>query len=249
MSEFSTPSASAVILAAGNGSRAGSADGKPKQFREIAGIPLLAHSLQTFERCGQTGEIVIVAPEKHLELTGEIADRFGISKGKVVAGGETRFESARAGFAKTSKDAKAVVFHDAARPFVQISHILEVISGALETGAATAGIPLDDSIKKTRPLCGKQGGICVEKTVSRSQVWRIQTPQAFRRELLAEIYEKFSGDPSEIGDETALFERAGGKAAVVAGSRRNMKITTEEDFVIAEAIAKISKPEIEDKVL
>lgn len=249
MPEFSTLSASAVILAAGNGSRAGAADGKPKQFREIAGIPLVAHSLQTFERCGQTGEIVIVAPEKNLELAGKIADRFGISKAKVIAGGKTRFESARAGFEKTREDAEAIVFHDAARPFVQISHILEVIRGALETGAATAGIPLDDSIKKTRPLSEKQGGILVEKTVSRSRVWRIQTPQAFRRKPLAEIYEKFSGNPCEIGDETALFEKAGGKVTVVAGSRRNMKITTEDDFVIAEAIAKISKPEIEDKVL
>ncbi len=154
----------------------------------------------------------------------------------MVAGGETRFESARLGFEKTSENAAAVVFHDAARPFADARHILASIRNAVDFGAATLAIPLDDSIKKTRSSSEKHG-VYVRETVSRADVWRVQTPQAFRRELLAGIYDRFSGDPADIGDEATLFERAGGEVIVVPGDRRNMKITTEEDFVIAEAIA------------
>ncbi len=241
MPQSATPPASAVILAAGKGRRAGSDNGNPKQFRPVAGMPLLAHSLKTFERCGQIGEIIITAPEGYAERAEEIADKFGASKAKVIAGGKTRFESARLGFEQTKKDAEVVVFHDAARPFAEPRHIAGAICGALDFGAAVTAIILDDSIKKTHIVSGRRNDRYVKKTVARADVWRAQTPQAFRRELLAGIYDNFSGDPLEIGDEATLFERTGGEIIVIAGDRRNMKITTEEDFIIAEAIAESVK--------
>lgn len=278
MPGFVTPSASAVILAAGKGTRApegrrrlnvplaeykrfvetgekselsvpvdkmfrrdSETDGLPKQFRDLAGKPLLAHCLEAFEKCEQIREIIIAAPKEHLKRTEEIADGFGISKAKVIAGGETRFESARLGFEKTGEDAMVVVFHDAARPFVDAHRITGTVVDALQFGAAISAIAVDDTVKKTHMPSENLGDRYVKETVARDEMLRAQTPQAFRRELLADAYGKFSGNGAEIGDEAALFERTGGKVITVPGDKRNMKITVEEDFVIAEAIAESVK--------
>ncbi len=234
MSENTKNSSSAVILAAGRGERIG---GLPKQFLKLCGKPLIAHSLETFQKCAAIREIIIAAPANHIERVGEIMEKFGIGKARIIAGGKTRFESARLGFEQTGDDCEVIVFHDAARPFVSEESISAVISAALGFGAATTAIPLDDTIKKTlAPSRKRADGRILLKNIPRSEVWRVQTPQAFRKKLLGEIYENFSGDPSEITDETSLFEGSGHEVVIKGGKRQNMKITTGEDFIIAEAM-------------
>lgn len=226
--------ASAVILAAGEGKRAG---GQPKQFRDLCGKPLIAHCLKTFQNHGSIGEIIIAAPRSHIARAEKIAEDFGIGKATIVAGGQTRYESARLGFEQTREDGGVAVFHDAARPFVSADAIDAVIAGALSAGAAGAAVALDDSIKTTRAPDGENGGRYFQNAVPRAGVWRVQTPQAFRKTLMKKAYERFSGDPESITDEAALFEAAGFEVAVSPGDRRNMKVTTAEDFIIAEAVA------------
>ncbi len=222
---------SAIILAAGEGKRVG---GEPKQFLNLCGKPLLAHSLETFRDCEGIGEIIITAPAEHIGQAQEVAEKFGGGKTKVITGGKTRFESARLGFENAGGG--VVVFHDAARPFVSTHSILAVISGANDSGAASAGVALDDTIKKTRGDEKNGAERYFHKCIPRSGVWRAQTPQAFRKELLGEIYENFSGNPEEITDEASLFEGRGKEVLIAGGEKRNMKITTGEDLITAEAI-------------
>ncbi len=236
MSEFEKTNTSAVVLAAGEGKRAGAEKEKqPKQFRNLAGIPLLAHCLKVFEKNPQISEIIIAAPAGQTDRAVEIADTFGISKTKIIAGGKNRFESARMGFKETGEDAHLVLFHDAARPFVDNHIVNSCIRVANRFGAATTAIPLDDSIKKTAAY--SESGKLLKETISRDGIWRAQTPQVFQKKPLACAYKNFSGNPADVNDEAALFEAAGHDVIVIPGARRNMKITTEEDFLIAKALA------------
>lgn len=225
---------SAVILAAGEGKRVG---GPPKQFLPLCGKPLLAHSLETFQKCSGISEIVITAPPGRIAETEAVAEKFGAGKARVIAGGGTRFESARLGFEETRDDDGVAVFHDAARPFVSEDSITAVISAAFSFGAASAAIPLDDAVKTTHVPPDGKPAVCFGKTVPRSAVWRVQTPQAFRKSLLRRAYENFSGDPEEVTDEAALFEGTA-DVVVTAGRRLNMKVTTAEDFAIAGLIGR-----------
>ena len=239
MSEIEKTITSAVVLAAGNGKRAGSEKKQPKQFHNLAGIPMLAHCLKVFEKNPQISEIIIAAPAGQTDRAVEIADKSGIYKARVIAGGKSRFESARMGFEETGEDAHLVLFHDAARPFVDNRTIESCIRGANRFGAAISVIPLDDSIKKT--VAHPENGRYVKETISRDGVWRAQTPQAFQKKLLAQAYRDFSGNPADVKDEAALFEATGRNVIVIPGAGRNMKITTEEDFLIAEAVAEAGK--------
>ena len=212
----------------------------PKQFVNFCGKPLIAHSLETFQKCESIEEIIVVAPSDYMERTEEICKQFGIRKAKVTAGGETRFESARLGFEQTEENG-FVVFHDAARPLVSEDCIFCVISDALQFGAASMAVALDDSIKKTHIPSERYPDRYFQKNILRSDVWLVQTPQAFKKSLLREMYENFSGDPSEITDEASLFEESGREVIVTPGKKRNMKITTSEDFIIAETIGESIK--------
>ncbi|WP_462137858.1 2-C-methyl-D-erythritol 4-phosphate cytidylyltransferase [Candidatus Mycalebacterium sp.] len=235
MSEFATPSASAVILAAGKGTRV--SGGEPKQFLNLCGKPVLARSLQTFASCESISEIIIVAPADKMEEARKISQKWTDGKAAVITGGKNRFESARLGFYAASEEGEAVVLHDAARPFVEKELIERCVRAAIEFGAATAAIPLDDSIKLTGNDRQNPDILRVVGNPGRKDVWRVQTPQAFRRDLLAEAYENFSPALEEITDETALFTSTGGGAVLIPASKRNMKITTRDDFAIAELIA------------
>lgn len=173
-----------------------------------------------------------------MEEAREISQKWTGGKAAVITGGKTRFESARAGFYAASEKSKAVVFHDAARPFVEKQLIERCVSAAIKFGASTAAISLDDSIKLTGKDKQNPDILRVSGNLERKDVWRIQTPQAFRRDLLSGAYENFSGNPGKITDETALFEGSKTPAVIVASSRLNMKITTRADFALAETVVK-----------
>jgi 2-C-methyl-D-erythritol 4-phosphate cytidylyltransferase len=220
----------AVIPAGGIGQRMGTATAK--QFMPLGGIPLLVHSLQVFEHCASISQIILVVPNDDRERTlSDVVARHGITKvSKVVAGGATRQESVYHGLKETDPEAEIVVIHDAARPFVTVDLIERSIGTARNLGGAIVAVRMKETVKQVGP----NGQIL--RTVDRAQLWLAQTPQTFRRELLIEGYRKAESDGFQATDDAAVMERLGHKIAVVPGRWDNMKITTPEDFQMAEAI-------------
>jgi 2-C-methyl-D-erythritol 4-phosphate cytidylyltransferase len=202
--------------------------GGAKQYMSIAGKPLLERTLGRIAGCDIVGGIIIVVPKGDVK---EISERYHkFSKViSVIAGGATRGESVYNGV--VAADTEYVLVHDAARPFVTSQLIHMTVTAAIQHGAATAGIPVHDTVKM------KHDGF-VGELVDRSSLLLIQTPQAFRRGELLSAY-KYAGEKRmEWTDETTLVQNAGKKVAWVHGDPLNMKITTPEDMRFAQMIAK-----------
>lgn len=232
---MSIPKVSAVVAAAGLSKRF-SPHGK-KQFAALGGKPLLAYCLCAFESSELIASVVVVVPEDEISRSRELLESFGFEKiTSVVAGGEKRHLSVRNGFRAAPPDSDMVLIHDAARPFVDSDTIRRVIEGCARTGACICAVPVTDTLKRAQ-----EPGPLVSETVSREKLWRAQTPQVFRREILAEIYCSDAIADLEATDESALAEARGIGVSVVAGNDLNMKITTAADFKIAELI--VSKGE------
>jgi 2-C-methyl-D-erythritol 4-phosphate cytidylyltransferase len=217
---------SAIIVAAGSGTRFGS--DIPKQFLEINGKPMISHSIAAFENATEIHEIVLVVSESELERAEKLRPKF--SSGKLVSvipGGRMRAESVRNGFAAVSS-ADVVAVHDAARPLVQPYEIDRVVRHAVETGAACLTLPVTDTIKEIE-------GDIIKRTIDRNHLRRAATPQAFRYDILEKA---LANDNLDVGatDECYLVEKLGYNIAFVDGSVQNIKITYPEDFMIAEAI-------------
>ena len=219
----------AVIVAAGSGTRFGA--GRPKQFLEIHGKPLLIHTLEKFENCAVVDEIILVLSAGEIENFQAGAAKFHLTKlKKVVSGGQTRAESVFHGLQAIEGAAEIVAVHDGARPFVSCAEIAATVEKAAETGAACLVGLVTDTIKEVR------GGEIVG-TIDRTRLRRAQTPQAFRFELLRKAFE--NADLSEAAtDECFLVERTGQRIATVEGGARNIKITTREDWRLAEILLK-----------
>jgi 2-C-methyl-D-erythritol 4-phosphate cytidylyltransferase len=217
---------SAIIVAAGSGTRFGAE--RPKQFVEICGKPLIEHTLERFENCPLIDEIILVLP------SGEIEDFPKISKiSKIIMGGKTRAESVFIGLSVVDSEAEIVAVHDGARPLVSVEEIAETIEKARETGAACLVSNVSDTIKEVAD--GKISG-----TIDRSKLRRALTPQCFRLEILQKAFAR--ADLSEaVTDECFLVEKLGYEIAVVEGSAKNIKITTPEDFILAEIFLKNDK--------
>lgn len=217
----------AIIVAAGSGSRVG-AD-KPKQFLELAGKPILFHTIEKFENCPLVDEIVLVIASEQMEYYRSLALKYRPRKvGKIVFGGRTRAESVSKGLAALSNYSDAIVaVHDGARPFVAVGEIEATIRRAAEVGAACLMAPVTDTIKEV-------GGGMITSTVDRTKLRRALTPQAFHIEILKSAFR--DADLSEVAtDECYMLEQLGFRIAIVEGNARNFKITTREDVVLAEA--------------
>ena len=193
---------------------------------EVAGKPILAHTLAVFEACEAVGEIIIITGERDIEAAGELVGRFGFGKvAHIVAGGAHRQDSVRNGLAKASGDIIAI--HDAARPMVTREIIEQSIAKAMQMGACITAVPVIDTIKSA-----SEGA--VESTVDRTSLYSIQTPQTFRADLIRRAYDQAYADGCYATDDAALVERLGEKVAIVPGSYDNIKITTPSDLAIAE---------------
>jgi len=204
----------------------------PKQFLTLGGQPVLVHTLRTLEAAAPIDGIILAVPETDREfcLT-EIVSRHGFKKvTKIVAGGDQRQDSVRHALFAVSEETDLVLVHDAVRPFLTLEMIRLVIEQATKHGAAMVAIPMRDTVKQVGP-----DGL-IERTVDRRNLWLAQTPQAFRRKLLQEAYQKADRDGFHATDDAQLVERLGGRVAVVEGSTENMKITRPEDLSIGEAI-------------
>jgi len=221
----------AIIVAAGQGSRMGGEC--PKQFRELAGIPIIIHTLRAFEQCEVIQEIIVVLPASESANFLSLAGKYGLRKlSKVVPGGITRSESVFHGLqAVRATTAEVVAIHDGVRPFVSPDEITRTVKAAHEHEAAILVAPVTDTIKEVA-----HDGIV--RTIERSLLRRALTPQCFRYTLLRRAYEQAEVNDPELTDESLLVERLGVQVAIVEGSPRNIKITTPEDLLVAEALIK-----------
>lgn len=228
--EKSTTAYTAIVLAAGKGTRMNSKI--QKQFLEVEGKPVIYYSLKCFQESPLIRDIILVTGEESLSYCKEeIVKRFGFSKvKKVTAGGKERYDSVYAGLCACD-NTDYVLIHDGARPFVTEEILERTCLSVKETGACVVGMPAKDTIKIS------DRNKMVESTPAREKVWLVQTPQAFRYSLIKEAYESIRcKDMSGITDDAMIVEQERGvKVALVHGSYENLKITTPEDLIIAEA--------------
>jgi 2-C-methyl-D-erythritol 4-phosphate cytidylyltransferase len=221
-------------MAAQSGTRAGQAT---KQFAEIAGKPILLHTLEKFAQVAMVSDIYIAVRESEAQRLREFLAAHRLRPNThVVIGGDHRQQSVANALAAVTADSHDVVLvHDAVRPFVDAEIIENVIEGAAKHGAAIAGLPAVDTIKQVERTAE---GAIITSTVPRERVVMAQTPQGFRYDLLKRVFDDAAQDGFIGTDEASLVERSGHEVTVVMGSPRNIKITTPSDMELAEFYAK-----------
>ncbi|HOD67640.1 MAG TPA: 2-C-methyl-D-erythritol 4-phosphate cytidylyltransferase [candidate division Zixibacteria bacterium] len=219
----------AVIVAGGQSLRFGGE--VPKQFREVAGRPLLAWTISRFEAAGSIDRIVVVAAEDYLGYAGEqVVDRYGFAKvQQIVSGGTERRESVWRGLEALPIATGFVAIHDGARPLVRPADIDRVVGAAKRDRAAILAVPVPDTLKRVRD------GYVIA-TVDRSYLYGAQTPQVFQYDLIMAAHREAAGAAGRYTDDASMVESRGFKVTVVEPSGPNIKITTPEDLVIAEAL-------------
>jgi len=207
----------------------------PKQFLLLDGKPILHHTLSVLDQCSIVDEVILVVSKKEIEMVQQQIQDFHPKVTKVIMGGKERQDSVSNGVQSLDSETDIVVVHDGVRPFVLPDLIRETVVAARDFGAAISAIPVSDTIKKVN-----QEGL-VERTVDRSGLWRVQTPQTFQVSLLKEAIEKAQADNFYGTDESSLIEYLGREVKVIPGSEFNIKITRSEDLVLGEKIAALVK--------
>jgi 2-C-methyl-D-erythritol 4-phosphate cytidylyltransferase len=222
--------AAALIPAAGRGQRMGLE--VEKQFMELAGKPLLAHTLARFEATPGINQIVVIVPPgREAFCAREVVEPEGLRKvTHIVAGADTRQRSVAAGFRCLGEDIDVVVVHDGARPFITPALIQTSIEQAYQYGSAVVAVPVSDTLKRVS-ADGK-----VVETVDRQNLWRAQTPQAFQRAILHHALAYAATHHVEATDEAALLESLAKAVHILPGPTWNVKITTPDDLVFAELL-------------
>lgn len=211
-----------VIVAAGSGTRMG----RPKQFLPLAGRPVCEWALKAFLDCPEVAKVALVMTAENVAEHGA---RLRSERVAVVEGGATRMGSVQNGFKALPADVDVVAVHDGARPLVTPQVIRATVAQALLSGAAVAAVPAKDTLKRAA------ADRVVAETPDRAAFWQAQTPQTYRRDVLAGALERFAHEAGAT-DESQLVERAGHKVTLVEASYENIKITTPEDLVTAEAL-------------
>ncbi len=228
--------ADAVIVSAGKGQRF--MGGKKKQFHLLSGKPILAHTLDKFETCPLIRSILlVVGPEDMDYCMKEIVEKYHLRKiSQIVPGGKRRQESVKNGIDLLSQDAEVVVIHDGVRPFVTKAMIEESIRSAVRLGAVVVAMPVKETIK----MAHSDGTVL--KTLDRESLWEIQTPQTFQTNLIKEAYHRATESGFIGTDDASLVEQLGVKVHILPGSYANIKITTEEDLMLAQLFLKMKPP-------
>ncbi len=223
---------SAIILAAGSGSRSMSEE--PKQFRELRGTPLFLHSAKTFLLCPAIEEIIIVLPDNMVERARELAEAEGIEKEiRYITGGKTRQESSYNGVMSSDIERGLVLIHDAARPFVSISLVGALITALQDYPAVNPVMANRDTIVEV------DAGGFIKRIPPRERFLACQTPQGFHYGLIKEAHLhalKLDSKLENALDDCSLILNMGEDVWTVEGESQNIKITYPEDFKTAEAI-------------
>lgn len=225
-----------IIVAGGVGKRLGGTI--PKQFRIVGGMPLLARTIKAFSEALPAARTVVVLPESHTAFWRDLAARFNVPQHTVVTGGSERFHSVKAGIGALGSDVRYIAVHDGVRALCSKKLIIRTLQCAIEHGSAVPCIMPVDSLREVRP----DG---TSHIADRNALRAVQTPQIFAAEALRRAYE-VDFDPS-FTDDASVVERSGMTVALCEGERRNIKITTPEDILAAEALlAADEEPENED---
>lgn len=203
-----------------------------KQFRLLGGVPLLVHSLRVFQSSPVIDAVIVAVPEADVEYCRtEIVEAHGFTKvSHVIAGGKERQDSVRHALAAVDETVELVVIHDAVRPCLTDTMVVQVVEAAAADGAAIIALPMRDTVKQVGD------DRLIERTIDRKPLWLAQTPQAFRREWLQTAHRKAQAEDLAATDDAFLVEWMGYSVRVVEGSGDNIKVTRPEDLLIAEAI-------------
>ncbi len=220
-----------IIVAAGTGKRMGTKISK--QFLPICGKEILAWTVDVFEKSDWIQNIVLVASADGLEDVQALCKKYQWKKVQdVILGGKERQNSVANGLAVLKADTEMVLIHDGVRPFVTEQMIADSITAAKIYDGAVIGVPAKDTIK----ICSADG--VAEQTPDRNLLWQIQTPQTFRKDVIQNAYQ-YAQEQAFLGtDDASVAEFANNRVKVVLGSYRNIKITTKEDLIVAEAFLK-----------
>lgn len=222
-----------MIAAAGRSERLGGT--VPKQFRLIAGVPLLLRAVRPFLSHPTVREVVAALPPEAAQHPPEWLQGLAGDLLRIVAGGETRADSVAAALAVLTRESSVVLVHDGARPYPSGSVIDAVIAAARGGSAAIAAVPLYDTLKEA--AADPSAAPAVVRTVPRARLWRAQTPQGFPRDLLEAAMARAGARRAIATDEAQLIEEMGERVLLIRDSEMNLKITSEADFRIAEALA------------
>ena len=215
----------ALIVAGGNGSRMES--DMPKQFILLAGKPILMHTIEAFDQCN-VSNIIVVLPINQIDFWKELCTEFSFNlPHQIVAGGASRFESVQNGLLRCNEE-DLVAIHDGVRPFITTEIINNSFDVAAQKGNAVAAVRLKDSIRKV-DLLGN-------KNVNRDAYFLIQTPQTFKCNIIKEAYQ--AQDHINFTDDASVLEANGHAINLIPGDYKNIKITTPEDLLVAEAFFK-----------
>jgi 2-C-methyl-D-erythritol 4-phosphate cytidylyltransferase len=217
-----------VIVAGGSGTRAGGEE--LKQFRWVAGRPMLLHSVQTFMARPDVGMVVCVLPQRYAGDPPPWLFQCDVDRLLVSLGGRTRSESVANGLDDLPDEAEIVLVHDAARPLVGADTIDRVVASARAGTSAIAALPVVDTLKEV------DGEGMIVRTVERDGLWRAQTPQGFPRRVLMDAHRRARAERVTATDDAALCERLGIPVRVVRGSERALKVTDPGDFARVEAL-------------
>ncbi len=223
-----------VIVAGGSGTRAGG--GELKQFRWVAGKPVLLHSLQTFMARPDVISVVVVLPRAYAADPPPWVFQCDVDRLMVSTGGRTRTESVANGLDDLPDEASIVLIHDAARPLVGDATIDRVVTAVRAGTSAIAALPVVDTLKEVAADGDAGSESRIARTVERDRLWRAQTPQGFPREVIVHAHREAKRARISATDDAALCEQLGVPVTVVRGSERALKITEEADFARVEAL-------------
>lgn len=228
----------AIVLSAGRGSRMKS--DVQKQYLNIAGKPVIYYSLKQFEDCEEISEVILVTGEADIDYCKkEIIEKYQLKKVKqIVSGGKERYHSVYQGLC-AAKQCDYVFIHDGARPFLNQKLLKRAMEEVRRSGACVVGMPAKDTIKIA------DDNRYAQTTPDRSKVWTIQTPQVFSYPLIKEAHDRLMEEevPGITDDAMVLEKMMHKKVKLVEGTYRNIKITTPEDLLIAEAF--LATPDME----
>ena len=218
---------SAIIVAAGDSRRMGF----DKLFAAIAGKPVIAHTIRAFERASSVDEIIVVVREnRYEEIKAIVRDENFVKVQSIIPGGRQRQDSVRAGLDHLDSFARYVAVHDAARPLITPEQIERVFQRCADHGAATLAEPINDTLKRA------DADLIVTDSVDRHQLYAMQTPQIFERQLIEEAYRAVFAENFSVTDEVSAVERFGHQVVLVLNDDFNFKVTYPRDLPLADFI-------------
>lgn len=223
---------SAIIVAGGKSERMGT--DIDKAFLSLGAKPVVVYSLLVFEKCRDIDEVVLVVRKDKIDAARQAVRMFGCNKVKsIISGGALRQQSVLNGLAETDDGADIVVVHDGARPCITSELITQTINSAKQHGSGIAAVKITDTVKSV------EKGMVISETIDRTKLWLVQTPQAFKRDLLKKAFAFVEKKKIKVTDEASAVELVANSVRLVVSNSSNIKITTPNDLTLAAALMRL----------